>query len=66
MKASELRQKTSADLHKELTALLREKFNLNMQRGAGSSIKTHLIARVRRDIARVLTVINEMEKSNAS
>ena len=62
MKASELRNKTRDELNKELSALLQEKFNLNMQRSAMSEMKTHNIARVRKDIARVLTVLKEMEK----
>lgn len=64
MKASELRSKSRAELQEELTALLQEKFNLNMQRGAmaQSGLKTHNITRVRKDIARVLTVLNEAEK----
>jgi ribosomal protein L29 len=63
MKASELRSKTREELGKELSALLQEKFSLNMQRSSAvSEMKTHHIARVRKDIARVLTVLNEMEK----
>jgi len=65
MKASELRQKNSGDLRQELLALLREQFNLRMQRATDQSIKTHQLGRVRREIARVKTVMTEKSKAGA-
>ena len=62
MKASELRSKSREELNKELSSLLQEKFNLNIQRGVSNSLKTHNITRVRKTIARVLTVLKELEK----
>lgn len=62
MKASELRQKDSAELQKELQGLLREQFNLRMQKGSGQLAKPHLLKQVRRDIARIMSVINEQTK----
>jgi large subunit ribosomal protein L29 len=59
MKASELRQKTIAELKAEHVSLLREQFNLRMQKSTGQLAKNHEIGRVKHDIARVLTVINE-------
>lgn len=59
MKASELRKKTEEELNEELVALLREQFNLRMQRGSGQAPRPNLFGRVRKDIARVLTVMNE-------
>ena len=59
MKANELRQKSLAELKAEHVNLLREQFNLRMQKSTGQLTKNHEIGRVKHDIARVLTVINE-------
>ncbi len=59
MKASELRKKTDKELTEELVALLREQFNLRMQRGSGQAPRSNLFGRARKGIARVLTVMNE-------
>jgi len=59
MKASELRQKSVEELNKELHELLREQFNLRMQRGTGQLSRPHQVKAVRRSIARVKTVLNE-------
>jgi len=62
MKASELRQKTEAELRQELLALLREQFNLRMQRATGQASKPHLFRLARRNIARVKMVLSEKAK----
>ena len=59
MNASELRKKNQAELKEELFDLLREQFNLRMQRASGQLNKGHLLRNVRRNIARVKTVMNE-------
>jgi len=59
MNASELRKKSVDELNQELHNLLREQFNLRMQRGVGQLAKPHLMNRARRDIARVKTILNE-------
>jgi large subunit ribosomal protein L29 len=59
MRAAELRQKTTDELQQELMALLREHFNLRMQKATGQLGQTHQLGRVRRDIARVRTVLSE-------
>ena len=59
MKASELRNKNEAELKVELLDLLREQFNLRMQRASGQMSKGHLLRDVRKNIARVKTVLNE-------
>ena len=59
MKASELREKDEAELRSELTRLLKEQFNLRMQRGTGQLGQSHLFGEARRDIARVRTVLRE-------
>lgn len=59
MNASDLREKDADALQTELEALLREQFNLRMQAGSGQDVKPHNYTRVRRDIARVKTVLSE-------
>ena len=61
MKASELRNKTADELNTELFALLKEQFNLRIQRGVGQTPPPHLFKKVRRDIARVKTILSEKE-----
>lgn len=61
MKASELRQKTVEELNSMQIELLREQFNLYMQKATGQLSKPDQIKKVRRDIARVNTVITEKE-----
>lgn len=57
--ASDLRTKTAPDLRRELLDLLREQFNLRMQKGTGQLAQTHRMKEVRREIARIKTVMNE-------
>lgn len=59
MKASELREKSVDDLNSEMLALLREQFNLRMQNGSGQLSRPHQMKDVRRNIARLKTVLNE-------
>lgn len=66
MKAEELRGKAVSELNEELEGLLKEQFNLRMQKGTGQLTKTHELGRVRRDIARIRTVLNEKRGGEAS
>lgn len=59
MKAKELKDKSVEDLNKDLLELAREQFNLRMQKGTGQLAKPHLLKDVRRNIARVKTVLNQ-------
>jgi len=59
MNAAELRKKSVKDLNEELMELLRKQFNLRMQRGSGQLMKPSEIREIRRDIARIKTVIRE-------
>ena len=59
MKASEIRGKTEAEQRQLLHELLREQFNLRMQRGTEQLARPSEMKRVRRAIARVKTVMNE-------
>ena len=59
MKASEMRAKNGDELKKELTDLLRAQFGLRMQHATQQLANTSQMKKVRRDIARVRTVIRE-------
>ena len=59
MKASELRTKSVDELQKELTDLRQEQFNLRMQRGAGQLANPSRFGIVRKEIARIKTVLTE-------
>jgi large subunit ribosomal protein L29 len=59
MKANELKDKSVEELNAELLNLLREQFNLRMQLSTGQLEKPHSIKQVRRDIARVKTVLKQ-------
>jgi len=61
MKASELRKQSTVDLQQELLDLLREQFNLRMQKASGQMSQTHKLGAIKRDIARIYTVINEQK-----
>ncbi len=63
MKANELRKKTKDELATMLVDLSREKFNLRMQKGTGQLAKPDQIKKVRRDIARVNTLMNEKSRA---
>ncbi len=60
MKASELRQKSKEELNTLLLEKSREQFNLRMQKGVGQLSKPDQMKKVRRDIARIHTILNEM------
>jgi large subunit ribosomal protein L29 len=64
MEASELRGKTADELNEELVALRREQFNLRMQKATGELNQHHEHRRVRKDIARVKTVLNELGRAS--
>jgi large subunit ribosomal protein L29 len=57
MKASELKEKSVAELQSQLEELLSDQFKLRMQKSTGQLGQSHLIKQTRRDIARVKTVL---------
>ena len=59
MKATELKEKSVEELNAELINLLREQFNLRMQHSTGQLEKTDQLRTVRRNIARVKTILTE-------
>ncbi len=63
MNAKELRQKSAAELRDELLKLRREQFNLRMARATGQAAKPDQFGKVRRNIARVKTVLAEQSRA---
>lgn len=59
MKASELRAKSAADLEQELLSLTRAQFGLRMQVATQQLSNNSQLGKVRRDIARVKTILKE-------
>ena len=63
MNAAELREKSVDELNNELVALRREQFNLRMQHATGELTQNTEHGRVKRNIARVKTVLNELQRA---
>ena len=63
MKAADLRNKSVQELNDELVALRREQFNLRMQQATAELPQVHQHNPVRKDIARVKTVLNELARA---
>jgi large subunit ribosomal protein L29 len=63
MNAADLRKKSVEELNEELVALRREQFNLRMQQATGELAQVHQHGRVKKDIARVKTVLNELSRA---
>ena len=63
MNASEMKEKSVDELNEELLNLKREQFNLRMQKGAGQLQQNHRMKEVRRDVARVKTILTEKADS---
>ncbi len=62
MQAKDYREKSDSDLKKELIELRKEQFNLRMQRGSGQLSNSARFGQVRKEIARIKTVMNEKAK----
>lgn len=60
MKPAELRKKSVDELREQVAELLREQFNLRMQKGSGQLSKPTEMKRVRADIARIKTIIHQI------
>jgi large subunit ribosomal protein L29 len=65
MNASELREKTADQLTEELASLKKEAFNLRFQAATGQLENTARMRSVKRDAARVKTILNEKAKAAA-
>lgn len=64
MKASELREKQLPDLNKELVSLLKTHFSLRMQLATQQLSNTRQLKLIKRDIARVKTVITQKQANH--
>ena len=65
MKANELRDKTVEELQTELHELCKNQFSYRMQKNTGQLGQFHLLNTVKRDIARVKTIITEKQRSGS-
>jgi large subunit ribosomal protein L29 len=65
MKASELREKSVPELQEQLHDLCKDQFSYRMQKTTGQLGQVHLINDVKRDIARVKTIITEKQRSGS-
>jgi large subunit ribosomal protein L29 len=65
MKKEDLKDKSVEDLEEHLQGLYKDQFNYRMQNSAGQLGQIHLVKAVRKDIARVKTIITEKQTSEA-
>ena len=65
MKANELQAMNTAELQDKVSELKEELFNLRFQLATGQLENTMVIKGVKRDIARCLTVLRQLEQNNA-
>jgi large subunit ribosomal protein L29 len=63
MSAAELKAKSAEELQQELNSLLRAQFGLRMQKATQQLTNTSQLSKVRRDIARVRTVLHEKTRN---
>ena len=66
MKAQELREKTAQELSDLLLEMRKEQFNMRMQSGSGQPPRSSQIKAVRRDIARIKTILGEKQAGDQS
>jgi large subunit ribosomal protein L29 len=65
-KIEDVRMKTPDQLRDDLTRLKKEQFNLRFQKATGQLEKTSRVREVRRDIARIETILSEKAKASAA
>ncbi len=63
MKPGDLRSKTEDELNDSLLALKKEQFNLRFQKASGQLENTARVGQVRRDIARIKTILRDKQQS---
>ena len=64
-KADDFRAKSGDELNEQLAGMKKEQFNLRFQRANGQAENTGRIRVLRRDIARVQTILNEQRRASA-
>lgn len=65
MKAQDLRQKTDDELGDQLLDLRKEQFNLRFQAASGQLENTGRVREIRRDIARIKTLLQQRKRATA-
>lgn len=65
MTAKELRNKSAQELQQQLEVLLKEHFNLRMQQGTGQLSRPTQMRAVRKEIARIKTIMTEVKAGSA-
>lgn len=65
MKGEEIRTKSDDELKDQLLSLKKEQFNLRFQRASGQLENTARVRQVRRDIARIKTIMDERKRTSA-
>jgi len=65
MKVSELREKSTQELNDLLLELRKEQFNLRIQQSIGQLAEIHQFGQIRKDIARIKTLLNQKTSSAA-
>ena len=63
MKTSEIRKMSKEDINKKITEIKTELFDLRMKQATGNLDKPHRINALRKDVARLKTVLNELDGS---
>ncbi len=61
MKAEEIRKLSTSEIHKKLQGFRQEMFNLRFQHSTGQLENTQRLPQVKKDIARILTILNEKQ-----
>ena len=62
MNVHEMREKTVAELNEQLNALYRDQFSVRMQKSTGQLAQSHLVGNIKKEIARIKTIITEKQK----
>ena len=65
MKANELRQQNKPTLQNMLRDLVKKQFQLKMQHGSGQLAANHQLKQIRRDIARLKTIMTELDNKGS-
>jgi large subunit ribosomal protein L29 len=63
MKSSDIRAKTADELRQQIDELAKEAFNLRFQRASGQLENTARVRQVRRDLARIKTILGERSRA---
>lgn len=66
MKATELKEKSDAELQSELESIRKEQFNLRMQRGSGQEVRPHIWRQAKKNIARIKTIQRQRQSGEGS